>query len=228
MSYSRSSRQLLLAVRDLREEIRAGFGQSLFVVRTLDGVSLDVRAGELVVLRGGVACGAASLVAHLTGTRSLRSGVRIAARGVQVRRGSISEPALDALMSGWSSPDKPIQSSLRRTPVVHVFRVRSFAAPSSEPAKLDRAQYEQWRAWAMALRAEGGSVVVHVPVAPAAPSPPPVRRYGVHPKPAKPPVVNEPTAQNTDTLGQGIRVLTLAAGRIVSADKGAIDPLHSQ
>ena len=27
---------------------------------------------------------------------------------------------------------------------------------------------------------------------------------------------------------RNIRVLTLAAGRIVSADKGAIDPLHSQ
>ena len=115
MSYSRSTSPILLAVRDLREEVRAGFGQSLFAVRPLDGVSLAVRGGELVVLRGGVACGAASLIAHLTGIRAIRSGARIVARGVQVRRGCISERALAALMSGWSAiPEKPVHVPVRR------------------------------------------------------------------------------------------------------------------
>ena len=231
MSFSRSSSPLLLAVRDLHEEVRAGFGQSLFAVRTLDGVSLAVRAGELVVLRGGVACGAASLIAHLTGTRALRSGARIVARGVQVRRGCISERALDALMSGWSAaPDNPIHAPVRRAPVVHVFRVRPFKESPAQPEHLLRAQHEQWRAWAMALRAEGGSVVVHAPLPPTAPRP--VRRYGMHPtmhpSTRKPPAVNEPSTAGNEPSGDGIRVLTLAAGRIVSADNGAIDPLHSQ
>lgn len=228
MSYSRSASPILLAVHDVRDEVRAGFGQSLFAVRTLDGVSLAVRAGELVVLRGGVACGAASLIAHLTGTRAIRSGARIVARGVQVRRGCISARALDALMAGWSAiPAQPIHATVRRVPVVHVFRVRPFAESPAQPGSQIHAQREQWRAWAMTLRAQGGSIVVHAPL-PAAPKPAPLRRYGLHPLPRNRPVVSEAAAEGTDTPGEGVRVLTLAAGRIVSADEGPIDPLHSQ
>ena len=228
MSYSRSTSPILLAVRDLREEVRAGFGQSLFAVRTLDGVSLAVRGGELVVLRGGVACGAASLIAHLTGIRAIRSGARIVARGVQVRRGCISELALDALMSGWSAkPEKPVHVPVRRVPVVHVFRVRPFRESPERTDQRIRKQQEQWRAWAMALRAEGGSVVVHAPLPTTTQKPAPVRRYGMHPTSRKSPVVSEASAAGNETPGEGIRVLTLAAGRIVSADRGALDPLHS-
>ena len=230
MSYSQSPPPVLLAVRDLHEEIRAGFGRSMLTVRTLDGVSLVVRSGELVVLRGAVACGAASLIALLTGTRTVRSGVRIVARGVQIRRGCIGPDALNALMSGWSAtPVRPLHAFVRRTPVVHVFHVRSSAGSSRRPPAMVDADQDQWRAWAMSLRAQGGSVIVHVPIT-GTPSPrPPIRRYGMHPRSGRAPVVQEATTTSDargDSTG-GVRVLTLAAGRIVGADNGTIDPLHS-
>lgn len=225
MSYRRKP-PVVLAVRDLHEEIRAGYGASLFAVRTLDGVSLTVRAGELVVLRGGVACGAASLVAHLTGMRVLRSGVRIAARGVRIRRGCISEEALDALVAGWSTA--PVAADGASTPaprVVHVFRVRpSSSLSATRPSVVVRDGREQWRAWAATLRAREGSVIAHVPITPRFPPRASPGRYDRPPKTQKPPVVHEATTGDHDGYDAywdssgGVRVMTLAAGRIVSVD----------
>ncbi len=231
MGYTRShTARLLLAVRDLHEEIHAGFGQSLFAVRTLDGVSVSVRAGELVVLRGGVACGAASLVAQLAGTRPIRTGARIVAKGVRIRRGCISEEALRALVAGWSATPA-ITRYAREAPVVHVFYVRPYVSSSARPTREAGTGYEQWCAWAMALRAQGGGVLVHLPISsetgegrrekgdvrPAGYLPSPLSRL-----PSR--FVHE--SKGADNAN-GVRVLTLAAGRIVSADNGPIDPLHS-
>ncbi len=201
---------LLLAVHDLREEVRAGFGQTALVVRTLDGVSLEVRAGELVVLRGGVASGVVSLLGALAGTRRVWSGNRIAARGVQVRRGSISEVAFRALTAAWSErPIVAVSPVLRElAPTVYLFRVRRrecAATHSSSRSLLARTDEEAWRTWVASLRARGGSVLAHVPTQ--------ASELDNHAG-----AVHEATGSEYAVESGGVRVLTLAAGRIVSAD----------
>ncbi len=215
LSSPRPAPPLLLAVHDLREEVRAGFGQTALVVRTLDGVSLEVRAGELVVLRGGVASGVVSLLGALAGTRRVWSGNRIAACGVQVRRGSISDVAFRALTAAWSERHVVAESPVQRddTPTVYLFRVRrrECTATSFPPRSLvARTDEAAWRTWADSLRARGGSVLAHVQTQ--------ASEFNNHAG-----AVHEATGSEYAVESRGVRVLTLAAGRIVNAD----DTVHS-
>jgi energy-coupling factor transporter ATP-binding protein EcfA2 len=237
---------VLLAVRDVREEIRAGLGQTSLTVRTLDGVTLQVHAGELVVLRGGVASGASSLLAALSGARRVRTGHRRLARGVQVRRACISSAAFSAIAAAWAQPQPAASNQsqpLARARVVYLFRVRA-GAPGRPTAVLahdstgrrSAADASVWGVWAESLRAHGGSIVAHVaddrlhdprPYAPSS-------RYP-HAKAAQntSPAVHEATAGDRRSYPMSrdasterprhrprgtMRTLTLAAGRIVSAD----------
>ncbi len=223
MTHSASSPRpappLLLAVHDLREEVRAGFGQTALVVRTLDGVSLEVRAGELVVLKGGVASGVVSLLGALAGTRRVWSGNRIAARGVQVRRGSISDVAFRALTAAWSARREIAVSPVLRddTPTVYLFRVRRrecAATPTTPRSLVARTDEAAWRTWADSLRARGGSVLAHVQAQ--------ASELNNHAG-----AVHEATGSEYAVESRGVRVLTLAAGRIVNAD-GAVHSMHSR
>ncbi len=216
---------VLLAVRDMHEEVRAGLGHASLIVRTLDGVSLAVHAGELVVLRGGVASGAASLLAALAGARRHQQrGTRVEAHGVQVRRGRISRSAFDAIGSAWSQPRVPdSRIGAPRIPVVYVFRVRSEPDARRYPSRPDTrtlADPAVWRAWAASLRATGGSVVAYWPLSAREVVD---RVYEHHDAMAgtRTPAVHEAAAgargEHRGSAG-GVRLLTLAAGRIVSAD----------
>jgi energy-coupling factor transporter ATP-binding protein EcfA2 len=229
---------VLLAVRDVREEIRAGLGQTSLTVRTLDGVTLEVHAGELVVLRGGVASGAPSLLAALAGVRRARRGHRRLARGVQVRRAGISDAAFAAIAAAWAQPREARGHELAfpaRPRVVYIFRVRS---PERGPPPGPRghtlnagtvADTSVWGAWAEALRARGGSIVAHIAddrghaARPTYPRVEPVTKRTS-------PAVHEATAgdhrayqtpgkaSRASTRVHGrVRTITLAAGRIVSA-----------
>ncbi len=231
---------VLLEVRNVREEIRAGLGQASLTVRTLDGVTLAVHAGELVVLRGGVASGAPSLLAALAGVRRARSGFRRLARGVQVRRACISDAAFAAIAAAWARPGEARDHELdfpARPRVVYIFRVRSpergpRAGPYGHTSNSGTAvDPSVWGVWAESLRSRGGSIVAHVTNNQAYAAPPSYPLAAPVPKRTSP-AVHEATAgdrRSYQTRGQAanvlsrrhptgrVRTITLAAGRIVSA-----------
>jgi len=216
---------VLLAVRDMHEEVRVGLGQASLIVRTLDGVSLAVHAGEMVVLRGGVASGAASLLAVLAGARRHQQrGTRVEAHGVQVRRGGISRSAFDAIASAWSQPRAPDRRiGAPRVAVVYVFRVRSEPDARRQSARPDTrtcADPSVWRAWAASLRATGGSVVAYWPLSECEVVDPVYEHHDAMPGTRTPAVHEAAAGASGDNRGSpgGVRLLTLAAGRIVSAD----------
>ena len=207
---------ILLAVRDVHDEVRAGLGQTALVVRTLDGVSLDVRAGELVVLQGGVASGAVSLLETLAGRRRRLSGTRVVAHGVQVRMGTISPAAFQAIAMAWSpalyaneARDSPHRS------IVYLFRVRNRqAAEYAARTTPSLAAFDEvpWQRWAEALRERGGSVLAHVPSLTSV-NDPRRNKHGVG-------AVREmaPAAADSVPTSPTLRVLTLRAGRIITDD----------
>jgi energy-coupling factor transporter ATP-binding protein EcfA2 len=231
---------VLLEVRNVREEIRAGLGQTSLSVRTLDGVTLAVHAGELVVLRGGVASGAPSLLAALAGVRRARSGHRRLARGVQIRRACISDAAFAAIAAVWAQPVAERGNALAfsaRPRVVYIFRVRSperghqIAAPGHISRGGTVVDASVWGVWAESLRAGGGSIVAHVTNDRAHAT---WQRYPHADRVPKrtSPAVHEATAgdrRSYQTRGEAsnvlprhhptgrVRMITLAAGRIVSA-----------
>ncbi len=245
---------VVLSVRDLREEVRAGLGQAALTVRTLDGVSLTVHAGELIVLRGGIASGAASLLNALAGISRPRTGERVPARGLRVRRGCISPAAFAAIAAAWDGSDASLDTQVgttvsrplgtrvglaqtARLPLVYVFRVRPRADHLRTSSRRDVADPRAWRAWADALRAGGGSVLAHLPPA-CEPHEP--WRYGSprahsgsiagHNTSGDQLRASRSTAVHETAIGTrsarvpssgytgGVRTITLAAGRIVSAD----------
>jgi energy-coupling factor transporter ATP-binding protein EcfA2 len=235
---------VLLAVRDVREEIRAGLGQTSLTVRTLDGVTLQVHAGELVVLRGGVASGAPSLLAALSGARRVRTGHRRLARGVQVRRACISNAAFSAIAAAWAQPQSASGNHSQppvRARVVYLFRVRAGApsrptAPRThDSAGRKAADPSVWGVWAESLRAHGGSIVAHVaddrlhdprayspsryPRAKAAQNTSPAVHEATAGDRRSYPMSREASTELRRHRPRGpMRTLTLAAGRIVSAD----------
>ena len=175
--------RVLVAVHEVSDEVRAGFGRTAFVMRTLDKVSLSVCSGELVLLHGGVASGAVSLLAALAGHRMPPRGSRTMAHGVQVRRASISTAAAQGIVSGWTRATQPDHiPTLRRQKqaqtlaqpqpqvptqpqVVYVLRVRApkrLALPQSpdSPPAVPHDERRVWAAWANDLKRRGASVVV--------------------------------------------------------------------
>jgi hypothetical protein len=219
MSYP-SSRTPLLAVHDLREEIHAGSGSTFACVRTLDGVSLTVHAGDLVVVQGGVASGAASLIAAIVGARRTARGARHTMGGLQIRRGRIDHTALRALQAAWPRPRQDERPDPTRTPVLYVLRVRPATSPSTRPAAdgtdAGTAFAHAWRTWCAALRKRGGSVLVHVATASDVRS----RRTDA-PRPqfvSEAPSLTDSSWREDEREPRAVRVLTFDAGRIVSAD----------
>lgn len=159
----------LIAIDGVYDEVCAGgVGNTAFVMRTLDGVSLTVRSGELVLLHGGVASGAASLMTLLNGNRTPRRGTRRVATGVQLRHGRISGNAAAGIVHGWlkgGTDAKPPANGR----VVYMLRVRTDrnAATILSPELADRTAHSAdafhvWAAWATALKAQGCSVVLQV------------------------------------------------------------------
>lgn len=231
---------VLLEVRNVREEIRAGLGQASLTVRTLDGVTLAVHAGELVVLRGGVASGAPSLLNALAGVRRARRGHRRLARGVQIRRACISDAAFAAIAAVWAQPVPARGNDVEfpvRPRVVYIFRVRSpargrQAGPGGHVFNVGTVtDTSVWGVWAESLRARGGSIVAHV-TNDAAHAARPRYPHAAPDTKRTSPAVHEATAgdrrsyqtrRDASTVlprrhptGR-VRTITLAAGRIVSA-----------
>ena len=206
----------LLRVRNAQRTVRAGTNATSVCVRTLDGVSATVRAGELIILLGGVASGAPSLAAFMAGLRHGMHGHREIAGGVRVRRGSISFAAFRALRTAWESR---IQTATHATagaiefappshaPVVYVFRVRDETTPSPSPLSAARASvsYEGWSEWARLVRASGGSVVVQCNA-----------HQRKHRERTSPAVYEHPTHSRQRANSSRVRVLTLADGRVVT------------
>lgn len=154
-----ASHRVLVALRNVHEEIVAGTERARLVVRTLDELSCDVCAGELLIVTGGVASGARSLMHALNGSRPLARGERIVARGVRLRLAAIAAQADHAIVEGWldrSAPVAPLSAStLDRSPVVYLLRARHRTAGSG--ATFPRSA---WRRWSSSLRAQGDAVVI--------------------------------------------------------------------
>ena len=197
----------LIAVRDLREDIVAGLGGATLEVRTLDGVSLDVHAGDLVLVTGRVASGATSLLTALAGVRQSVQGERWLAWGVRTRRASIGADARDVIIRAWREravePEARFTSSAAR--VVYLLRVRTL--PDSALSMHAR---RSWRAWALEVRAGRGAVVLADVAGSCSGSvSPPVRR-AVH----EYPVASEHRAPSEHESAR-VRNIALASGRIV-------------
>ena len=204
MSYP-SRTDVLLRVRDLSTEIRAGYGGASCAVRTLDGVSLSVRAGEMIIVRGGVASGASTLIDTLSGRRTCDQGERAVSARVQVRRAGIGALAFNAMYAAWTDAHgamSPAPGASGR--VVYVLRVKS--ATARPRAATDTIA---WRTWASALRANGHSVIAQLVDPSPAMAP---YRTGKH-EHREP---DRPAVRENLVSGNSVRVLTLAAGRIVS------------
>lgn len=164
-----SAAPVLLEIRNASEVVRAGLGQTALHVRTLDTVSLAVHAGELLIVQGGVASGASTLLSTLAGTRRRVVGTRVAAPHLQILRARISESAFATLIAAWSSAthaNTPAASTA--SPIVYLLRVGASPNPRT-PVSPPTVSAHTWEAWAQALRARGGAIVAHVGHAPSAP-----------------------------------------------------------
>lgn len=204
MSYP-SRTDVLLRVRDLSTEIRAGYGGASCTVRTLDGVSLSVRASEMIIVRGGVASGASTLIDTLSGRRTCDQGERAVSARVQVRRARVGVEAFNAMYAAWSDargPTGPAPTAPGR--VVYVLRV----TPATERIGAST-DVTAWRRWASALRASGHSVVAHLVDLSHAMAFYRTRRHE-HREP------DRPAVRENLVSGNSVRIVTLAAGRIVS------------
>lgn len=215
---ARTVRPVLIAVQDACEEIVAGLGSALFSVRTLDGLSCDVRAGELLLLVGGVASGATSLLDALYGPPASRARAqRRVTSGVQLRRATIPFNASEAIIAGWrdaqdssQSAASPDVSNVTRAPVVYLLRVRP--NDPTRDASIGGITPHSWRAWSGALKRCGGAVVL------ARGS---ERRVGEGEKRATAQRAFQDLAMVRESYERDdvqIRTLTLHAGRIVSAE----------
>ncbi len=210
------SPRALVQLRALREEISAGAGSAFATVRTLDDVSLTIQAGELVVIAGGVASGAASLVSAVAGLRAIRHGQRRVARGVQIRRGVIGSDACRALVQAWAD-EQAIDyrttigagvgaNGSTPTRLLYVLRVR---AEQSSSAPVDA-----WRSWCAALRTRGGSVLLHGAAASHYQS---LSSVAPHRHTVREPLPSGLTSHQRRPANT-IRLVSLDAGRIVTAD----------
>jgi len=154
-----AKRDALLALHDAQEEIVAGLANARLVVRTLDRVSCEVYAGELLVVSGGVASGARSLMGALDGTRTLSCTRRDVANNVRLRRALVAPECADAIVAGWrdttvrNGPDSIAAQDRVRT--VYLLRVRQTGSPSAYQFTLSA-----WRRWSSQVRARGGAVVL--------------------------------------------------------------------
>lgn len=207
----RAAPNVLVSVHDVREEIRAGFGSAQVVVRTLDGVSLSVHAGEFVIVHGGVASGASSLLAVMAGRRATASGSRHASPSLQIRRGAISEEAMQAMRRAWLERPTRVGQTIPRVQVLYLFRVRSHPAPAARESPVGM---HRWAAWARTLRADGGSVLVHVPTTPSCQ---PDAGATERPQKHSPAVFENTAGERLPVSPASVREFTIASGRIVSA-----------
>lgn len=147
----------LILVRDLREVVRAGHGNATASVRTLDGVTLAIHSGELVLVDSVVAGGAQALCSALAAPRRGLTGAREVQAGVRIRRGAISHTTRDVIVSTWADAHASrLQTDASGAArVVYLLRVR--------PARIgedDATPRDAWRDWARALRASHGALVL--------------------------------------------------------------------
>ncbi len=213
----RTESPVLLSVHNLHEEIVAGAGGATCAVRTLDGLSCHVRVGELVVLQGGVASGANSLLDVFAGLRTRVRGVRQMHPRAQIRRGAISTTAARAIVSAWSNPHRvpaALAASARRpdsanatsdagAPLAFLLRVhtRRDAVPALEVMAW-------WRDWAVRVRARNVAVVLAVHLA-----------FDNKERTEGPEASHEQLQVREPQRMYGserVRVLTLRAGRIIA------------
>ncbi len=222
----------LIIVRDLHEVVDAGYGNATASVRTLDGVSLAIHPGELLLVDSAVAGGAQALCSALAAPRRSLTGDREVRVGVRIRRATISLAARDVIVRTWMEEsarrvrfdtDADGQTTAR---VVYLLRVRAACvgprAPhgtvTRESATHGSASPNAWRDWASALRASQGAVVLFS-TAPASGS--------FHPRATSAGnrttgAVHEP---DHSTPRGRVRALRMSAGRVVSEQLISVAPV---
>lgn len=188
----------LIIVRDLREVVSAGHGNATASVRTLDGVTLAIHSGELVLVDSAVAGGAQALCSALAAPRRSLTGAREVRSGVRIRRGAIAHTTRDVIVSTWADSRAPRMQAdaADAARVVYLLRVR--------PARIGEhgdARRTAWRDWARALRASHGALVLFS----TAPEPALLRQRVSG-------AVHEP---DHSTPRGRVRAVRLSAGRVV-------------
>ncbi len=237
------ARRVLVALENAHEEISAGYGSTVLVVRTLDGLSCSVHTGELLRLSGGVASGVRSLLHAFHGTRSRIQVERRVAAGVQLRRACIPALAERAILAGWSDGAEspclrefvPQPHPHTRGDVVYLLRVRDgdehgpHSAPRVSPAhERTVVNMHAWRTWAAALKRQGGAIVLACPVSADSIASSPDASAPVHTsnkqratgRGALP--SNHRVCEPHTTPSTAVRTLTLHAGRILSERAGSM------
>jgi len=203
---------VLLSVHNVYEEVAAGLGRARCIVRTLDGLSCAIRAGELVILQGGIASGASSLLDVFAGLRTHVRGARFVAEKVRVRRGAISADAARAIIAGWSDQCTlpRTQQQCAETPVAYLLRVRT---RSSTAANMDT-RHHAWRAWAATLHQQRGTIVLSVQQSVTETR----QRADIVGALREPTVVRERHRRHSPPEPHSdMRILTLVAGKIATA-----------
>lgn len=156
----------LVSLENISVAALAGMAGSAFCrVRLLDNISLALWQSELVMLRGGVDFGAATLLRVLAGDDRIRPrvrGHRFALPGVSIRSGSLPWYAVDHVAQVWTeATNAPWQGHQRRfhmsRPLLYLLHARSRETTHGEVADIEA---RQWKHWSRTVRERGGTVVI--------------------------------------------------------------------
>lgn len=206
----RMTKTRLLSVVQLRAEVRAGLpGQCAVNVRVLDGVSIRIHAGELLLLQAPDALGPAMLLAALAGRehapqhRYLRLE-RNVAPGVQIRRAALHPDVIPDIVHGWQEARAGEERPASR--VLYLLRASRQRPPAGRAATMR--ELGEWRRWAGQARERRDGIVI------ASTSPPaPLSQRGQSPLAGR---AHEPEATYhvRSTPPSSIRCLELRAGRL--------------
>lgn len=206
----RMTKTRLLSVAQLRAEVRAGLPDQCAVsVRVLDGVSIRIYAGELLLLQAPDALGPAMLLAALAGReysphhRCVRSERKVV-RGLQIRRAALHPDVIPEIVHGWQEACAGEERPASR--VLYLLRASRQRPPAGRAATMR--ELGEWRRWGRQARERRDGIVI---ASTSPPAPPPHR--------GQPPITGrarepEATYQARSSPPSGMRCLELRAGRL--------------
>jgi hypothetical protein len=154
----------IISLNEITVTASAGIpGNAFCSVRLLDGVSLSVFDGDMILLRGGHDHGSATLLRVLANDMSLQHrtiGTRTASPELAVRTGFIPSCAIAPVVNGWVDRERDhfpahgwSKPRNRRAPIICLLRA------SNRPSVAE-SNVQQWTQWSRQLQQRGGTVVV--------------------------------------------------------------------
>ncbi len=151
----------LVTLGDVHDKIHAGCGNSRLTVRTLDGVTIQIMEGELLIVHGHSSSDGRALKTALAARSRTFCGERWKAEDVEIRSASISPRYCETVERAWreqtrSSSDRAQARQARQARARHVYLLSDSQVPASYSSLTERKCWE----WSIGLRDRGGAVVM--------------------------------------------------------------------